>query len=353
MNILLATFKERKICVIEGYIFYLSSGKNSAKAGFTNTWVPIRGLEESGIGSFVKPYVPRRSSSNSEIIKLVMGDDFFGYYENKIGAEYEDFPDELLKEQFCRLGNIKTACISLKIGGGFWNYKDFSECSSSTAEIIRAYLETSKYYDLNDLGYNFVNTGKIFKSYKEALDWLIVEQNAIFYGNKFPSSEEILENEKKQKQGFINTRRDNFYNEEFYNEDNEKKQKQGFINTRRGNFYNEGDYNDECLTPTFPGLNEQWYKEQQTRTKAATKIQSIYRGQATRSAMQMEKMRISKGVKAIEKSDAKFYLNKQKGGITVGREHNAKLHPICVYCKGAGFIGQNIKCTCCNGSGYI
>ncbi|QIV94149.1 IQ calmodulin-binding motif-containing protein [Allofrancisella frigidaquae] len=346
MNILLATFKERKICVIEGYIFYLSSGKNSAKAGFTNTWVPIRGLEESGIGSFVKPYIPRRSSSNSEIIKLVMGDDFFGYYENKIGPEYEDFPDELLKEQFCRLGNIKTACISLKIGGGFWNYKGFSECSPSTAEIIRAYLQTSKYYDLNDSGYNFVDTGKVFKLHKEALDWLIVEQNAIFYGNKFRSSEEILESEKKQKKGFINT--------------------------RRGNFYNQDDYNDECLTPTFPGLNEQWYKEQQTRTKAVTKIQSIYRGQATRSAMQMEKTRISKGGIAIEKSDDKFYSNKQKGGITigrgedvkflpnkqkggvtVGREHNAKFHPICVYCKGAGFIGQNTKCTCCNGSGYI
>ncbi|AJC49420.1 hypothetical protein IB642_01735 [Allofrancisella guangzhouensis] len=352
MKILLATFKERKICVIDGYIFYLSSGKNSAKAGFANTWVPIRGLEESGIGSFVKPYIPNRSLPNSEIIKLVMGDEFFRYYEEKIGPEYEDFPDELLKEQFCRLGNIKAACISLKIGSGFWEkrgYKDDSQKKyyPSTAEIIKEYLEISGYLYLDNTDYNFVDTGKVFKSYREALDWLIIEQSAIHYSNRFPSSEEILENKTKQKKGFINTRRDNFYN--------------------------EGDYKEECLTPTFPGLNEQWYKEQQTQIKAATKIQSIYRGHATRNAMELKKKQFFKEKVAINKEpntklyrdkqkggitigrgdDVKFYPNKQKGGVTVGREHNAKFHPICVYCKGAGFIGQNIKCTCCNGFGYV
>ena len=274
MAIQYATFSGRKICVIEGYIFYLSSGKNSGKAGFTNTWVPLRNIEEGKLGSFVKPYTPNRRVSTFEMITMIMGSEFADLFKEKMGDDGGelDIPDESMQEIFCRLGNIEAACISLTIGTGFWKMcggiNAFEQTyNSSTAEIIINCLKELKYTSLLKTSYEFKDSNRNFLSAKEVMDWLINSQGAEYYAESFPDSTDLETiNQKKHM----------------------PKKKIGFINTQRGAFCAQDDIRqagdasslfkispsslEECDTPTFPGLNESWYKNKNSKNFAKQKL---------------------------------------------------------------------------------
>lgn len=97
-------FLERKIAVINGYLFYESSGKASK---FQGTWFPFLGLSEDhpfyGKGWYIKP-------DHNEKIKT--------YMEKSVELNLKTF------ELPSRFGSIVSMLISSKIGGGFWNCED-------------------------------------------------------------------------------------------------------------------------------------------------------------------------------------------------------------------------------------
>ena len=96
----------RLITVVGGIPFYKSTGINSREKG---TWFPFIGIQEASIYGYPKGALLKPSISNIQEC-----------FPEKL-ASYLTQNSRLLGNLITRLGNFETMCVSMLIGGGFWN----------------------------------------------------------------------------------------------------------------------------------------------------------------------------------------------------------------------------------------
>jgi hypothetical protein len=104
---------DRVVLVIGKYPFYTSTGKNS---GESDTWFPFCGFtDHPNFPAFVKPtpFPP-----GHQLLTKHYPLKFIEHIDEVTKLAGNDYIFKLLQERF---GNFESLCISMLLGGGFWN----------------------------------------------------------------------------------------------------------------------------------------------------------------------------------------------------------------------------------------